>query len=413
MENLAQQVIDLCRRLAEFTEEPGHITRTFLSGPMRAVHHELGGRMAKLGMTVTVDAVGNLRGLYSAARPGAPRLLIASHLDSVPHAGAFDGVLGVVMGVALVQALAGRRLRFSIEVVGFSEEEGVRFGVPFIGSRALVGDMGADGDRLLDRRDAQGMSVADAIRSFGLDPGPAHLAEARLADDTLGYLEFHIEQGPVLESIDYPLGVVEAIAGQSRLSVCFAGKAGHAGTTPMKLRRDALAGAAEWITQVEAIAGAAAGLVATVGRLEIDPGAGNVIAGSVRASLDLRHIHDPVRQAALEQILQSAGEIAARRGLTVTWEQRLNQPAVPMNAELTTMLERAVESAGYPLHRMPSGAGHDAMILAARTPAAMLLLRSPGGVSHHPDENVLAGDVSAALAAGLNFLEALEMRPTS
>jgi allantoate deiminase len=244
------------------------------------------------------------------------------------------------------------------------------------------------------------MSVADAIRSFGLDPGPAHLAEARLADDTLGYLEFHIEQGPVLESMHYPLGVVEAITGQSRLSVCFAGKAGHAGTTPMKLRRDALAGAA-------------AGLVATVGRLEIDPGAGNVIAGSVRASLDVRHIHDPVRQAALEKILHSAGEIAARRGLTVTWEQRLNQPAVPMNAELTAMLERAVEAAGYPLHRMPSGAGHDAMILAGRTPAAMLFLRSPGGVSHHPDENVLAGDVSAALAAGLHFLEALEMRPTS
>ncbi|HWZ44262.1 MAG TPA: allantoate amidohydrolase [Candidatus Saccharimonadales bacterium] len=410
METPAQAVIGLCRRLAEFTEEPGHITRTFLSAPMREVHRELRGRMEELGMTVTVDAAGNLRGLYPAAQSGAPRLLIASHLDSVPHAGAFDGVLGVVMGVALVDALAGRRMRFAIEVVGFSEEEGVRFGVPFIGSRALVGDLGGVGGdysaALLERRDAQGQTVADAIRSFGLDL--ARLPEARLAGNTLGYLEFHIEQGPVLESIDYPLGIVEAISGQSRLGVCFTGQAGHAGTTPMKLRRDALAGTAEWITQVETIAGATTGLVATVGRLEIDPGAGNVIAGSVQASLDVRHVHDPVRHTALEQILATARQIALRRKLAVTWEQRMDQPAVAMNAEMTTLLEQAVQASGYPVHRMPSGAGHDAMILAAKVPAAMLFLRSPGGLSHHPDENVLAGDVLAALTTGLHFLDALE-----
>src|SRR5947207_693685 len=317
MEKRAQEVISLCRKLAEFTEEPGHITRTFLSAPMRDVHRELGSRMEQLGMAVMVDAAGNLRGHYpgrdarttggpsrsTIARGGvgAPRLLVGSHLDSVPHAGAFDGVLGVAMGVALVEALDGLRMPFGIEVVGFSEEEGVRFGVPFIGSRALAG---TGDETLLALRDSQGLSVADAIRSFGLDP--ARLPEARLTDNTLGYLEFHMEQGPVLESLNYPLGVVEAIAGQSRLKLCFTGKAGHAGTTSMRLRRDALAGAAQWIALVENLAQNTHGLVATVGRLEIGPNAGNVIADKVHASLDVRHTLDEVRHQAVKRLLDGA-----------------------------------------------------------------------------------------------------------
>ena len=401
----AQQVIDLCRRLAEFTEEPGHITRTFLSSPMRDVHHELRGRMEKLGMTTAVDAVGNLRGYYAARQPAAPRLIIASHLDSVPRAGAFDGILGVVMGMALVEALAGRRMNYGVEVIGFSEEEGVRFGVPFIGSRALAGSVDND---LLEKRDAQGLRVIDAIRNYGLDP--ARLTEARIGRDTLGYVEFHIEQGPVLESLGLPLGIVEGIAGQSRMSVCFTGKAGHAGTTPMNLRCDALAGAAEWIALVESLAEKTPRLVATVGSLEVEPGAANVIAGQARASLDVRHTSDQTRHSAVKNLLDVAQKIAGRRGLTVAWEQRMDQPAVPMNQQMTEMLEMAVKAAGFPVHRMMSGAGHDAMVLAPLVPAVMLFLRSPGGISHHPDENVLAGDVAAALAAGMNFLEALEGR---
>src|SRR5215510_3013826 len=214
MQHRAQEVIDLCRKLAGFTEEPGHTTRTFLSPPMRDVHRELGTRMEQLGMSVSVDAAGNLHGLYPARTPAARRVIIASHLDTVPDAGAFDGILGVVMGIALVDSLTSLRMPFAIEVVGFSEEEGVRFGVPFIGSRALAGTVD---DALLSQRDAQGTSVADAIRSFGLDP--ARLPEAKLSENTLGYLEFHIEQGPVLESLNYPLGVVENIVGQSRLHV--------------------------------------------------------------------------------------------------------------------------------------------------------------------------------------------------
>jgi allantoate deiminase len=403
MDHRAQEVISLCRKLAEFTEEPGHTTRTFLSPPMRDVHRELGGRMEQLGMSVSVDAAGNLRGLYPARTPGARRVIIGSHLDTVPHAGAFDGILGVVMGIAMVDALTSLRMPFAIEVIGFSEEEGVRFGVPFIGSHALVGTVD---ESLLALCDSQGSSVADAIRSFGLDP--ARLPEAQLANNILGYLEFHIEQGPMLESLNYPLGVVEAIAGQSRINVSFAGKAGHAGTTSMKLRRDALAGTAQWVTLVESVAASTSGLVATVGRLEIEPNARNVIAGSVLASLDVRHSDDAVRRHAVERMLNEAERIAADRGLVFASQQQLDQPAVAMNTILVERLACAVKSAGYAVHRMPSGAGHDAMVLATRIPAAMLFLRSPGGISHHPDENVLAEDVKAALNAGMHFLEQWE-----
>lgn len=403
MEHSAREVINLCGRLAQFTEEPGHITRTFLSSPMRDVHRELGSRMEELGMAVSVDAVGNLRGYYPARTPAARRLIIASHLDSVPHAGAFDGVLGVAMGLAVVEALTSLRMPFAIEVIGFSEEEGVRFGVPFIGSRALAGTLD---DAMLALKDRNGTTVADAIRSFGLDP--ARLPEAMLPAGTLGYLEFHIEQGPVLESLNYPLGVVEGIVGQNRFSVRFTGKAGHAGTTAMNLRKDALAAAAHWIAQVEKEAQAVPGLVATVGRLEIEPNAANVIPAIVRASLDVRHAQDEVRHQAVQRILESARQISAQRGLKVEWEQQLDQPAVAMDATMIARLAEGVKAAGYPVHRMSSGAGHDSMILAQKIPAAMLFLRSPGGISHHPDENVLVEDVAAALNAGMRFLEQWE-----
>lgn len=399
----AREVIELCRRLAQFTEEPGHITRTFLSPPMRDVHRELSARMQELGMAVSVDAVGNLRGYYPARTPAARRLIIGSHLDSVPHAGAFDGILGVVMGLAVVEALTTLRMPFAIEVIGFSEEEGVRFGVPFIGSRALVGTVD---EQMLALRDRAGVTVAEAIRSFGLDP--VRLPEAQLGENTLGYLEFHIEQGPVLESLNYPLGVVQGIVGQGRFVVRFAGKAGHAGTTAMKLRHDALAGAAQWIALVEREARAVPDLVATVGRLAVEPNAANVIPAMVSASLDVRHADDSVRHQAAERMLAAAKGIAVERGLEAAWEQQLDQPAVAMDKTMVAKLAEAVKAAGYPVHFMSSGAGHDAMILAQKIPAAMLFLRSPGGISHHPDENVLAEDVAAALNAGMRFLEQWE-----
>ena len=263
---------------------------------MRDCHRELAGWMEPLGADVQVDAAGNFRGVFPAAQPNAPRLLIGSHLDTVPNAGAYDGVLGVVLAIALLEELRGRRMPFGIEVVAFSEEEGVRFGTPFIGSRALVGRLDQE---LLDTRDAQGISVQEAIESFGLNP--EKLPQAELESNTLGYLEFHIEQGPVLEKLNLPLALVEAIAGQSRLEFTFLGRANHAGTTPMHLRRDAIAGSAEWIGTVERVAREIPHLVATVGKIEARPGAANVIAAEARLTLDIRHRSEDVRQHAIDE----------------------------------------------------------------------------------------------------------------
>lgn len=393
----AREAIARCRALAAFSEEPGAITRTFLAAPMKKVHGTVSKWMRDAGMQVRVDAVGNLRGFYPG--DGPRRLLIGSHLDTVPNAGAFDGILGVMLGVALVEGLKDRRLPYGIEVIGFSEEEGVRFGVPFIGSRGLMGRVDA---ALLKTRDRAGISVAEAIRAFGLDP--AELAAARADRGAIGYLEFHIEQGPVLEKRKLPLGVVEAIVGQSRAAATFSGQASHAGTTPMKIRKDALAAASEWIVEVEKSAGEC---VATVGRLEVEPGAGNVIPGIARALLDVRHAEDRVRRAKVRELAAAARRIARRRGVSTEWRETLDQPAVPMDGRLTGVLAGAVRSAGFRVHRMNSGAGHDAMVLAPQIPAAMLFLRTPGGLSHHPDETVLPQDVAAALEVGRRFLETL------
>lgn len=353
-------------------------------------------------MAVSVDAVGNLRGFYPATSPGAPRILIGSHLDTVPNAGAFDGILGVVLAIGLVKSLAGRNVPFGIEVIGFSEEEGVRFGVPFIGSRALVGTLDSE---LLRRVDEHGVSVRKAIEDFGLNPG--EIAQAVLRDDVLGYLEFHIEQGPVLESLGRPLGAVEAIVGQNRLEFTFSGRANHAGTTPMHLRHDALAAAAEWIIAAEAAARDTEGLVATVGFVEAKPGATNVIAGEARTSLDIRHPSDAARAEALEAITRNAETIAAQRGVSVKWKMLLQQRAVAMDGFLVDQIEQAMRKAGCEPQRMASGAGHDAMILAEKIPAAMIFLRTPGGISHDPAETVLAEDVAKALECGDHLLAQL------
>ena len=400
----ASEVIARCQTLARFSEDTGSLRRTFLSPPMRECHREIAGWVASLGVTSTVDAVGNLRMVYPAAKPDAPRLMIGSHLDTVPNAGAYDGVLGVVLPIALLGALNGRKLPFAIEVVGFSEEEGVRFGTPFIGSRALVGSLDED---LLRRQDAQGISIRKAIENFGLNP--AEIAQAALQDqdNVLGCVEFHIEQGPVLENVDRPLGVVEAIAGQSRMEFTFVGHANHAGTTPMNLRHDALAAAAEWIGAVERRAVSTSGLVATVGAIQAKPGATNVIAGETRLSLDVRQQHVEARTAAVDYLVQLAEDVATRRGLKVRWNVLMDQRAVPMDPFLVSQVEKAVSKAGCEPYRMVSGAGHDAMILAEKVPAAMIFLRTPGGISHDPAESVDVGDVAKAIDCGLHLLDQL------
>jgi allantoate deiminase len=369
---------------------------------MRDCHREIASWLSSLAVSVTIDAAGNLRGLYPANHPNAPRLLIGSHLDTVPNAGAYDGILGVVLAIALLETLEGRRLPFGIEVIGFSEEEGVRFGVPFIGSRALVGRLDHE---LLSRRDVHGVSIREAIQNFGLnaDEVPA----ATLKDDVLGYVEFHIEQGPVLGNLGRSLGVVEAIAGQSRVELSFAGSANHAGTTPMHLRRDALAAAAEWIIDVERAALSISDLVATVGFVEAKPGAVNVIAGEALATLDVRHGSDNVRTEALSDLIARAGQIAKRRGLSAKTNALLSQRAVAMDTFLADRIEDAIRKAGCEPHRMVSGAGHDAMILAEKVPAAMIFLRTPGGISHDPAESVLIEDVAKAIDCGVHLLAQL------
>ena len=403
-ETLAREVIARCQTLARFSEDAGSIRRTFLSLPMRDCHREIAGWIAPLGATSRVDAAGNLHVIYPAAGVGvgSPRLLIGSHLDTVPNAGAYDGILGVVLAIALLRGLCARKLPFAVEVVGFSEEEGVRFGTPFIGSRALVGRLD---DELLSRQDAKGISIRRAIQDFGLNP--SETAQAAIQDDVLGYLEFHIEQGPVLENVNCPLGIVEAIAGQSRLEFTFLGHANHAGTTPMNLRHDALAAAAEWISAVEHRARGTLGLVATVGAIQARPGAVNVIAGEARLSLDVRHQNDAARKAALDYLVHQAEDIAKRRELGVRWNMLLDQRAVRMDPFLVRQLEHAVASAACEPYRMVSGAGHDAMILAEKVPCAMIFLRSPGGISHDPAESVEVVDVAKAIECGLHLLDQL------
>lgn len=351
-------------------------------------------------MTVHMDAAGNLRGRHGEA---ARTFVMASHLDTVPNAGAYDGILGVVMAIEVAEAMRDVVLPFSIEVIGFSEEEGVRFGVPFIGSRAVVGTCD---ETLLSTQDANGITVHEAIAAYGLHCGA--LPEAVL-QDAFAYLEFHIEQGPVLEAEGRALGVVEAIAGQSRYTVTFTGKANHAGTTPMHLRRDAMSAAAEWIVAVETFAQKTEGLVATVGSVSTIPGAGNVIAGEVRATLDVRSAEVAIRREAEAVLLAKAEECGLRRGVHVEANLRMEQAAVAMDASLTTLLAEAV---GDKARSLVSGAGHDAMIVAPHIPSAMLFLRSPGGLSHHPDESVLMDDVQAGLDAGVRFVELLAIKET-
>ncbi len=397
---LAQQVVARCRALALVTDVPGETTRTFLSEGMRRANEQVGAWMQEAGLTTSVDAAGNLRGVLPGSSAGEEHFLIASHLDTVPNAGAFDGPLGVLMGVALAQEMVGGTLPYSLEVIGFSEEEGVRFGVPFLGSRALMGTLD---DATLATRDAQGTSVHEAMQKYGLN-ADVSTATRRNA---LGCLEFHIEQGPVLDAENLPVGSLETIVGQSRFQLTFTGRANHAGTTPMRLRHDAMCAAAGFIVAVEQYAASNRGVVATVGSIHASPNVGNVIAGEVRISLDVRSALNVSREDAVQLLLATARTTASTRGMTLQVEERLAQPSVPLDERLLNLLEDSIDANGAMIRRMASGAGHDAMVLAPHMPTAMLFLRSPEGVSHHPNESVRTEDVALALRVGYTFLHQL------
>ncbi len=408
LSSLVSEALQRCDDLAALTEEPGQITRRFLTYPMKEVHTLLSMWMREAGLTVRTDAVGNVIGRLEGTTD-ARTFMIGSHVDTVPNAGKYDGILGVLLGIAIAKALqkTGTTLPFSLEVSAFSEEEGVRFALPFIGSRALVGTLTPD---LLEKTDDNNVSIAQAITHFGLNPFDLNSARA---GTLLGYLEIHIEQGPVLEARGLALGAVQGIAGQTRANLTFDGKAGHAGTTPMNLRKDALVAAAQVVLEVERFAKSIPGLVATVGKLEVLPGAGNVIPEKTMLSLDVRHLEDAMRKRAVAELLDFAWHTARKRNLGFSHEIKLEQPSSHCNEMLTGFLGDALEDTNRKRFSLPSGAGHDAMILASITRTAMLFIRSPGGISHHPSEAVQIGDVRAALEVTMLFLEKLAAAPSN
>jgi allantoate deiminase len=397
--NPSEKILPVCHEIAAFTETDGFTSRPFLAESMRSCHQLLRSWMEKLGMRVSVDAAGNLRGIYSGETASSERLLIGSHLDAAPNAGPYDGVLGVVLAIALIEALDGQRCPFEIEVVGFSEESGQRFGTPFLGSRALAGRID---EQLLEARDFHDVTLADAILEYGLDP--LNLPQAVASPDTFAFLEYHIERGPVLDSLHKPLGVVEAIVGRSRFTVEFIGEPSNSGTTPMNLRRDALTGAAEWIGMVEQEARSVNGLFATVEKVEVFPGATGVIPSNVTMSVDMRHSSDKTLSGTIARLLEKARLVAQKRRLRFDFHRDLDHQAVPMHAGLMHITERALRLAGCPSSRMVSGYGHDAMIMAETIPSALIFIRTPDGFSQNPGMCVSEPDVDLALASGLHFL---------
>ena len=392
--------------LAAMTDKPGEFTRLYLTPAFRTACDQVAAWMEEAGMSAGIDAVGNVIGRYEGAGPDLPALLLGSHVDTVRDAGKYDGTLGVLAAIACVQALneAGQRLPFAIEVHVYGNEEGVRFPTILTGSRAVAGTLDPE---TLEARDADGVSLREAARSIGCDP-EAWPATARTPEDVLGFLELHIEQGPVLEAEDLPLGIVTAINGACRYRVKVDGEAGHAGTVPMALRRDALAAAAEMVLAVQRIGRSDERLVATVGQLEAAPGASNVIPGEARFTIDLRAPEDGLRDRAAAELQDDLRAIAEQHGVDLGIERFYQAGATTCSTELISGLEAAVSRSGVRPLKLPSGAGHDGQAIAALCPIAMLFLRCEGGISHNPAEAIDMEDAVVAVRVMLDFLMHLD-----
>ncbi|MBA5603129.1 allantoate amidohydrolase [Pectobacterium aroidearum] len=394
----AEQIMSRCDALAEISETPGQLTRVYLSLEHLRANARVGEWMREAGMSVWQDSVGNICGRYEGLTPDAPALLLGSHLDTVRNAGRYDGMLGVLTAIEVVRAFhqQGTRLPVALEIIGFGDEEGTRFGITLLGSRGLTGTWP---ESWLECQDAEGTSVAQALTIAGLDPLEVALA-ARPVSDIAAYLELHIEQGPCLEQQDLALGVVTAINGARRLNCTFLGLAGHAGTVPMTQRQDALAAAADWMAQAErATRESDPHLVATFGTLQCLPGAANVIPGEVKMTLDIRGPEDAPLDALLEKLLTLGQDIAHQRGCQFSTEEYYRIAATCCDPALQSILNEAVVQVQGKTLLLPSGAGHDAIAIAERWPVAMLFVRCRGGISHHPDESVTTADVALALQA--------------
>lgn len=444
LSELTNAVLQRCDQVALCSDVPGEVTRLFCSPAMRTAHEKVTSWMANAGLRTNVDPLGNLIGRYeqssrqnqSGSLASKPlRICIGSHLDSVRNAGRYDGVLGVLLGIAVVEAIAnlGYELEGAIDVIGFSEEEGVRYSLPYLGSMAVAGKF----DPLLfERIDAEGVSMKTALETFGLNP--KNYLDAKIeGSDYVAYLEAHIEQGPVLETLQQSVGVVESIVGQSRLWLAVEGVAGHAGTLPMRMRRDAITAAADCVLAIEDYAHEADGLVATVGGFHVLPNATNVVPGHVRFSIDVRHSNNKDRLLAVDEILSLIKEIATNRGIKIEVTDRSDFEAVPMNSKLVKDLTWCCKAAlqarsdlkldsrgssknidsphdsehcvtekplASDVYVLSSGAGHDAAVMASVMPSVMLFLHSPGGISHNPLESVRPQDVSVAIDAMCRFV---------
>ena len=386
----AHDVLARVAALGEISEEPGRLTRRYGTPALARAVDLVAEWMEDAGLAVRRDAVGNLVG-----RTGGdgPPFVLGSHLDTVPNAGRFDGPLGILAALAVVErlTLGGTQPPVPLEVVAFADEEGTRFGTAYLGSAAYAGALEREWLGLVDD---DGITLAEAIVASGGDP---EAALGSPAPELAGYLEVHIEQGPVLEREGLPVGAVSAIAGQTRVRVVLAGETGHAGTVPMDARHDALAAAAEVVLAVERVGRSTDGLVSTVGALSLAPNVGNVVPGEARMLLEVRHADDDVRARAAEAIRREIERLASVRGVDASWTLRYDTPAVELAPELRRRLEAAIEAAGHPVRSLVSGAGHDAVVLSRLCPAAMLFVRCAGGVSHDPRESVDEADVTVAL----------------
>ena len=398
-----QRIMQRCDALAAITAPSKGVTRLYLTPEHRRAADLLIAWMQEAGMDAHLDQVGNVIGRYHSRGGGGPYLMIGSHYDSVVDAGKYDGPLGVLTAIDCVARLnaRGERRPYGIEVVAFGDEEGTRFSTALAGSSAVIGSFGAE---LLSAVDRDGIKLSEALKNYGLDPDKVARA-AHPRDTVLGYVELHIEQGPVLQSEDIPVGVVTSIIGQTRARVTFSGSPNHAGTVPMRLRHDPLLAAAEHAIAVERIAKEHQDTVATVGQFQAFPGAMNVIPGSIAMSVDVRAASDDVRNSAYRQIVEAAHDIAVARGVTVGIDKVIDLKAVPCSATLTSQLAAAVEARGVPVYKLPSGAGHDGMAMSRLTDIGMLFVRCKDGISHSPEESVEARDVRVAADALFTFVE--------
>jgi allantoate deiminase len=392
-------------RLAEVSESPRHLARRCYTPEHRQINDLAAAWMRDAGMSVHEDTVGNIIGRYEGKTQGAPAIMLGSHLDTVIMAGKYDGGLGILSAIDCVRSLNDRGIRFdcAIEVAGFADEEGVRFQSTYLGSRGLAGTFDT---ALLERPDKDGVTLAEAMREFGLDPG--RIGEAvRGPDEIVCYLEVHIEQGPVLENEDLAVGAVTAIAGANRMTVAVEGTAGHAGTVPMPTRQDALVAASECVLAVEEVAACRPSAVGTVGQMSVSPGATNVIPGKVSFSVDLRAAEDKVRRSAVDEFDDKLTEIAARRAVSISIDHSHEADGITCAPWIVDEIEGAMEDLGQRRFRLPSGAGHDAAAMAEITDVGMIFVRCAGGVSHSPDESITGEDAKAGAHLLLRVVESI------